>query len=358
MTGKRRPPSRLGKAAPLKYRGHAVCNQFWQSAHCSNTRTLLQVTLPPGRGMIGALPNESAVCQSLFIHIHGVCSIKFPPRLVVHLEEMLSSSESPRLVTPEPSDPVAESGTASIRVTDYGTLIAPLQSSSTSNHSPTVDERELSESRSTITGSKYRNVATYVITLCIVSNLMVEIGDFLIRAPFMRILESILCRQYWQQHDRTRFPTGEIDEERCKIGSIQADLAMLKGWDLLFSCLPTMLMTIPMGIVADRYGRKRLMFISLLGLTMATTWMQIVVCFYDMFDLKWFWAGNAFLLIGGGPAVINNMFFIVLADVTSEEERAPTSFRFLATNFWDRYLEFRLLGGLQSPTSIYRCYWV
>lgn len=37
--------------------------------------------------------------------------------------------------------------------------------------------------------------------------------------------------------------------------------------------------------------------------------------------MKWFWAGNAFLLIGGGPAVVNNMFFIILADVTSEEER-------------------------------------
>jgi len=46
-----------------------------------------------------------------------------------------------------------------------------------------------------------------------------------------------------------------------------------------------------------------------------------IVYFNQVFNVKWFWAGNAFLLVGGGPAVVNNMFFIILADVTSEEER-------------------------------------
>lgn len=52
--------------------------------------------------------------------------------------------------------------------------------------------------------------------------------------------------------------------------------SMLKGWDLLFSCLPTILLTKPMGIVADRYGMKMLLFVTLGGLTLATAWMQIV----------------------------------------------------------------------------------
>jgi hypothetical protein len=95
------------------------------------------------------------------------------------------------------------------------------------------------------------------------------------RALFIRILEAILCRQYWQEHDPGRFP-GEIDEKWCKIASVQADLSMLKGWDLLFQCLPAILLTIPNGIVADKYGRKMLLFIVLRGVTLATAWMQIV----------------------------------------------------------------------------------
>ena len=31
--------------------------------------------------------------------------------------------------------------------------------------------------------------------------------------------------------------------------------------------------------------------------------------------------GNAFMLLGGGLAVVNNMFFVVLADVTPANER-------------------------------------
>lgn len=120
-----------------------------------------------------------------------------------------------------------------------------------------------------------RKFATYVITICIISNFFVDVGDFLMRAPFIRILEAILCRQYWQEHDPSRFP-GEIDEKWCKVASVQAELSMLRGWDLLFSSLPTILLTLPMGIVADKYGRKMLLFVALSGLTLATAWMQIV----------------------------------------------------------------------------------
>jgi hypothetical protein len=39
---------------------------------------------------------------------------------------------------------------------------------------------------------------------------------------------------------------------------------------------PTILRTIPMGIVADKYGRKTLLFMAHGRLILATAWMQIV----------------------------------------------------------------------------------
>jgi hypothetical protein len=114
--------------------------------------------------------------------------------------------------------------------------------------------------------SRTPKIPSCVVTICILCNFLVEAGDFSVRAPFIRILEAILCRQYWQAQDPSRFP-GEIDERWCKIASVQADLSMLK---------PTILRTIPMGIVADKYGRKMLLFMALGRLTLATAWVQIV----------------------------------------------------------------------------------
>lgn len=142
-------------------------------------------------------------------------------------------------------------------------------------------QNSISPSRLFPSHAQHQRFASYVITICILSNFLFEVGDFLMRAPFTRLLEAILCSQYWQEHDPGRFP-GEISEKWCKVASVQADLSMLKGWDLLFSCLPTILLTIPMGIVADKYGRKMLLFMALVGLTLATAWMQIVGKFVSL----------------------------------------------------------------------------
>ncbi len=49
-------------------------------------------------------------------------------------------------------------------------------------------------------------------------------------------------------------------------------------------------------------------------LTEAAYWSNVI-------DIRWYWAGNIFLCIGGGPAVIKSMFFALLADVASEDKR-------------------------------------
>jgi hypothetical protein len=43
--------------------------------------------------------------------------------------------------------------------------------------------------------------------------------------------------------------------------------------------------------------------------------------FSDVINIRWFWAGTAFFMIGGGSAVIKAMLFAMLADVASEDKR-------------------------------------
>ena len=54
---------------------------------------------------------------------------------------------------------------------------------------------------------------------------------------------------------------------------------------------------------------------------MAVAWAELVGYFSNYIAIEWFWAGNAFLLIGGGSSVARSMYFAILADVASEERR-------------------------------------
>lgn len=85
-----------------------------------------------------------------------------------------------------------------------------------------------------------------IVVLVTASVFLLEIGDFMMRAPTLRLMEDILCRQYYDSRDDEsidlRLP---IPEDNCKIAPIQGELAMLRGWDTTFSCLPGILLAIP-----------------------------------------------------------------------------------------------------------------
>jgi hypothetical protein len=41
----------------------------------------------------------------------------------------------------------------------------------------------------------------------------------------------------------------------------------------------------------------------------------------DVFDIRWIWFCNVFLLLGGGSSVLVAMLFTIAADVTPSAER-------------------------------------
>jgi len=75
---------------------------------------------------------------------------------------------------------------------------------------------------------------------------LVEIGDFILRAPTIRLMEDTICRKYYDSQGNTSVNLNlPIPEERCKIAPVQTELAMLRGWDTTFSCIPGILLAIP-----------------------------------------------------------------------------------------------------------------
>lgn len=106
---------------------------------------------------------------------------------------------------------------------------------------------------------------------CLLLLAAVEIGVKLLTVPMAQIQEGIICRGHYP--DVVETP----EDPRCKDEVVQSDLSMLQGWEMTFALIPGLLTAVPYGIMADRYGRKVTLSLSLLGMTMVEA-AEIVIC--------------------------------------------------------------------------------
>lgn len=86
------------------------------------------------------------------------------------------------------------------------------------------------------------------------------------------IQEAIICQKY--------FPVSAVDanaDPRCKSEIVQAELSLLKGWQLTISLLPGMITAIPYGMVAEAYGHRFVLALSTFGIAL-TQACYVVIC--------------------------------------------------------------------------------
>ncbi|TGO19947.1 hypothetical protein BPAE_0329g00080 [Botrytis paeoniae] len=180
-----------------------------------------------------------------------------------------------------------------------------------------------------------QTIAIRVSVIIILSVLLVEIGDYMLQAPLARTLEDIICRDYYSSAPLSGFseaPRLSIPESHCKNDVIQGKLAMLKGWDGTLACIPGLILSVPFGVLADKIGRKAVLFMSLIGIGLGLVWVQVICYFDTSFDIRWIWSANLFTLIGGGSAVARTMYYTIIADVVAEEQRATVFFQIVAAS--------------------------
>ncbi|ODA77560.1 hypothetical protein RJ55_07189 [Drechmeria coniospora] len=129
------------------------------------------------------------------------------------------------------------------------------------------------------------------------------------------IQEGIICRQ--------RFPnvTDPVRDPLCKHRDVQSELSIIQGWEATFGLIPGILTGVPYGVAADRYGRRIVLALSLLGLAMSQL-TDVVICWFpDIFPLRLVWAAAIWTLVGGGPFVFGAMMLTIVNDVSTDAQR-------------------------------------
>lgn len=116
--------------------------------------------------------------------------------------------------------------------------------------------------------------------------LLVSLGDQWQETPLARITEAVICYRYFEKVDPSKLllsrdqvgpgAIGGVAEMWCKADDVQSELAMLRGWQQTFDGFPTLLLALPLGWAADKYGRKPFVLAGLVAFVLRAVWVELV----------------------------------------------------------------------------------
>ncbi|PYI35294.1 MFS multidrug transporter [Aspergillus indologenus CBS 114.80] len=89
---------------------------------------------------------------------------------------------------------------------------------------------------------------TLVVLLC-GGAVLFDLANSLGSAAQTAIMENIVCKHYY-----STAASGHLDADSCKIEPIQTEIALIAGWKDTFETIPGILLGVPFGMLADRYG--------------------------------------------------------------------------------------------------------
>ncbi|PYH32759.1 MFS general substrate transporter [Aspergillus neoniger CBS 115656] len=145
--------------------------------------------------------------------------------------------------------------------------------------------------------------AQQVLFLACLIAVTVDIGNYISVAPQLQIFELNICQRLHPEVFDSN-PGGVLPSvvpSACKTADVQGELALLKGWMSTFDQLPGIILALPYGLMADRVGRKPVLFLSLAGCVLQEMAIRI---------------------FGGGSQIATSVAFTIIADVFPVEKRA------------------------------------
>ncbi|ODA83166.1 hypothetical protein RJ55_01677 [Drechmeria coniospora] len=176
-----------------------------------------------------------------------------------------------------------------------------------------------------------------VIAMCVLFLFIVETSGVIIEPPKLQLMEDIICRDQYPDH------LMGVDDGRCKDAEVQKTLAMVRSWSLSSEMFVPLLVQIPYGIIADKYGRRIVLFLALFGCCLQLAWVMVTLSFPDVFSIWAMLYGSITYFIGGGGQMAVAMLWTILADTLPVAERTAV--------FYQLYAMTLLLGVVVNPIA-------
>lgn len=135
--------------------------------------------------------------------------------------------------------------------------------------------------------------------------------------PTTTILQDIICDKYYAR----AHIENPMAVRGCTVGPVQSEVAFINGWKESFDTLPSILVAVPWGAVADRIGRKFVLLLAILGCFLNDAWLRLVFWFPHVFPLRTVWLGGLWQLVGGGAVTMSSVTWVLVADACPSDQR-------------------------------------
>ncbi|KAK5988259.1 Efflux pump ustT-like protein [Cladobotryum mycophilum] len=172
-----------------------------------------------------------------------------------------------------------------------------------------------------------KSLRRFIISMAVFMFLLKNINGTMRNAPMLKIMEDIICRDYYSDH-LLWIPGGH--DLRCKDIDVQKTLAMVKSWTVSSHLLVAVIVQIPYGILADKYGRRPILCLALLGCVINQIWLFVVLLFPDNLSIWSIIFSGLSYFVGGGVPIANAIIYTLVTDVTPASERSTIFSRILA----------------------------
>ncbi|KAF7184358.1 hypothetical protein CNMCM7691_005110 [Aspergillus felis] len=143
-------------------------------------------------------------------------------------------------------------------------------------------------------------------------------AGFMLNVPLTQLIEENICTRY--------APQGAPTERHCKSDEIQSKLAYLNGNLSLVEAVVGLFVAFPFGVLADRVGRKPVIFLSVIGTSLALAWELAVIAFPKIVQVQAILAGPLFTVVGGGNTVLLANLYSIASDLVAQSDRASAFF--------------------------------
>ncbi|KUJ21339.1 uncharacterized protein LY89DRAFT_730122 [Mollisia scopiformis] len=161
-----------------------------------------------------------------------------------------------------------------------------------------------------------------VVYVCAAIELLTTPGGSLCVVSYVRLIESAVCQRY--------YGVGTfVAEVLCKGDAVQSYMAYLMGTMSSFSSLPTLLLTLPYGILAEHVDRRAILLVNFVS-TIISILYVIAICYYPSIDLKLLWLSGLFDIAGGGSSVSTVLVRSMMAECVPSSALSTLFYRLSA----------------------------